>query len=57
MRFLTTGRGAFMDTYKEVKVFEYPNMKVNVFIPELTPEERKRRMAAIYKAAANLLKK
>ena len=52
-----TGRGAFMDTYKEIKVFEYPNMKVNVFIPELTPEERKRRMAAIYKAAANLLKK
>jgi hypothetical protein len=43
-----------MDTYK-VRHFDFPNMKVNVFIPELTPEERERRMAAIHKAAANLL--
>lgn len=45
-----------MDTYKEVKQIVFPNMIANVFIPELTPEERERRMAAIKKAAANLLK-
>jgi len=44
------------DTYKEVKVFEYPNMTVRVHIPDLTEEERNRRMAQIHKAAAELLK-
>lgn len=43
-----------MDTYK-VKQIIFPDMIVNVFIPELTPEEREKRMAAIQKAAANLL--
>lgn len=44
------------DTYKEVKTFTYPNMTVRVHIPDLTEEERKRRMKAVYNAAAELLK-
>ena len=44
------------DTYKEVKTFTYPNMTVRVHIPDLTKEERKRRMKAVYNAAAELLK-
>ena len=44
-----------MDTYKEVKRLNFPNMKVNVFIPDITPEERERRMEQIKKAAINLL--
>ena len=43
------------DTYKEAKTFTYPNVTVNVYIPDLTPEERSRRMKAIHKAAAELL--
>ncbi len=45
-----------MDSYKEAKVFEFPGMIVNVYIPILTDEERSRRMARIRSAAANLLK-
>ena len=44
------------DTYKEVKRFEYPNMIVKVHIPDLSEEERQRRMKAIQKAAVELLK-
>ena len=44
------------DTYKEVRVFEYPNMIVRVSIPDLSEEERQQRMKAIKKAAAELLK-
>lgn len=44
------------DTYKETKVFTYPNMVVRVHIPDLTDEERNRRMKAIYKAAEAILK-
>lgn len=44
------------DTYKEVKVFEFPGMIARVHIPDITPEERKRRMQAIHNAAAQLLK-
>jgi hypothetical protein len=47
---------ACQDTYKEVKIFEFPNMTVRVHIPDLTLEEKARRMKAIYQAAANLLK-
>ena len=43
------------DTYKEVKVFEYPDMIIRVHIPDLTEDERKRRMKQIEKAAAELL--
>ena len=47
---------ACQDTYKEVKTFKFPNMTARVHIPDLTPEEKARRMKAIYQAAANLLK-
>lgn len=43
-------------TYKEVRVFESPNATVRVHIPELSEEERARRMKQLYKAAEALLK-
>jgi hypothetical protein len=43
------------DTYKEVKTFEFANAVVRVHIPDITPEERNRRMKAIYTAAGALL--
>ena len=45
------------DTYKEVKTFEFPGLTARVYFPDITPEERARRMKAIYKAAADLLTK
>lgn len=42
--------------YKEVRVFEYPNAIVRVHIPELTEEERNRRMKKVHDAAAALLR-
>jgi len=45
------------DAYKETKVFEFPGMIARVHIPDLTPEEKTRRMKAIHNAAAALLKK
>lgn len=45
------------DTYKEIKTFEFPGMIARVYIPDLTAEERNRRMKAIHKQTANLLKK
>lgn len=45
------------DTYKEVRTFEFPGMTARVHIPDLTSEERSRRMVAIHNQAANLLKK
>lgn len=44
------------DTYTLTNTFHYPNAIVRVHRPELTPEERARRMAAIEKQALNLLK-
>lgn len=44
------------DHYKEVKTFNFPGMIARVHIPDLTEEERARRMSAIHKQAANLLK-
>ena len=49
--------GKFVDTYKEVKVFEFPGMIARVHIPDLTTEERSKRMKKIHDAAARLLKK
>jgi hypothetical protein len=43
--------------YKEVKTIEFPNMVVRVHVPELTPEERAKRMEAIRRTASALLKK
>lgn len=45
-----------VDSYKEVKVFTYPDMVIRVHIPDLTEDERKHRMKNIEKAAAALLK-
>ena len=44
------------DTYKEVRVFEFPNMIARVHIPDITEEERARRMKLIEQAAVALLK-
>lgn len=44
------------DTYKEIKTFTYPGMTIRVHIPDLTEEERARRMKRIAKAAEALLK-
>jgi ribosome recycling factor len=43
------------DTYKEVRTFHYTNAVVRVHIPDLTEEERNRRLDAVKKAAAALL--
>lgn len=48
--------GKSIDTYKEIKIFHFENMTVRVHIPNLTDEERKRRMKKIHTAAAELLK-
>ena len=44
------------DTYKEVREFKYPNAVVRVHIPDLTEEERERRMKAVKIAAEKLMK-
>lgn len=45
------------DTYKEVRIFEFPGMVARVYIPDLTPEEKSKRMKSIHNQAANFLKK
>ena len=44
-------------TIKEVKTMEFPGLIARVYIPDLTAEEREKRMKAIHKQAANLLKR
>lgn len=44
------------DTYKEPKTYQFENMTARVYIPDITPEERNRRMTAIHKAAGELLR-
>lgn len=43
------------DTYKEVRTYETPGWVVRVHIPDLTPEERTKRLEAIKQAAADLV--
>jgi ribosome recycling factor len=43
------------DTYKEVRTFYRDGVVVRVHIPDITKEERARRMREIEKAAAMLL--
>ena len=43
------------DTYKEVRVIEFPCGTARVYIPDITPEERERRMKRIIQSAALLL--
>ena len=38
-----------------IRIFEYPNAKVTVHIPELSEEERSRRMNILKRAAEGLL--
>lgn len=45
------------DTYKEIRVFEFPGLTARVHIPDLTPEERNRRMKAIHNQAEKFMKK
>ena len=45
-----------VQTYKEVKAFEYSNMIVRVHIPDLTDDKRARRMKEVYRAAESLLR-
>lgn len=45
------------DTYKEIKTLHFPNMVVRVHFPDITAEERERRMKGIYEAAAKLLER
>lgn len=45
------------DTYKEeVKVLNFPGMTARVHFPDLTQEERKRRLQNIHDRAAVILK-
>lgn len=44
------------DTYKEVRVFKYPGWNITVHIPDLTEEERARRMREIERAAIALVR-
>lgn len=43
------------DTYKEIRTFEFPGMVVRVHIPDLTDEERNRRMKNVIKTTEKLL--
>lgn len=44
------------DTYKEVRTIIFSDCVARVHIPDISEEERKRRMKRIEKAAADLLK-
>lgn len=44
------------DVYKEPILINTANANIRVFIPELSQEERARRMKAIHDAAADLLR-
>lgn len=43
------------DTYKEVKTIYFENAVARVHIPDITPEERERRMKDIGRAAGQLI--
>lgn len=45
-----------MDSYKETRVFNINNAVIRVHIPDLTAEERSRRIEKIKDAAANMMK-
>ena len=44
------------DTYTEVQTITYPNMVVRVHRPDLTEDERNKRMRNIMKATENFMK-
>lgn len=43
------------DTYKEPIIYETPTGKTTVYIPDITPEERAKRLKRVHDAAADLL--
>lgn len=45
------------DTYKEVKVLSFPNMTARIHIPDLSAEERTRKMQIIQDSALRLFQK
>lgn len=44
-----------MDGIRETKTFTYPNMIVRVHFPDISEEERERRMNSIRQAACRVL--
>lgn len=42
--------------HEEIKIFNFENVIAKVHIPSLAEKEHKRRMKAVHKAAADLLK-
>lgn len=44
------------DKYNDPIIITFPNMVARVYTPILEPEERERRMKAIHKATADVLK-
>lgn len=44
-----------MQTASNVRTFQFPGMIARVYSPDLTPEEREKRMKEIHKKAAALL--
>lgn len=44
------------DKYNDPTIISFPGMVARVYIPILEPEERERRMKAIHKATADVLK-
>ena len=47
--------GDFMSGIRETRVFTYPNMTIRVHFPDITEEERERRMNIIRQAACRVL--
>lgn len=44
------------DIYNDPIIITFPNMVARVYTPILDPEEREKRMKAIHRATANVLK-
>lgn len=44
------------DVYKEIRTFTFDNAVIRVHIPDLTAEERSRRIDKIKNAAENMMK-
>jgi len=43
------------EKYKEVRIMNLPNTVAKIYIPDLTDDERERRMQKIYSASAALV--
>lgn len=59
LKYLKKGNVAMkanQDTYKEVRTYTYPNAIVRVYIPDLTEEERERRMKILMDETAKFMR-